>query len=159
MVVLEIVWKRSWILDPKICTYPVYTSDPAEGTTLSLRLGEAVVPNPGKNCYLKIVRFYIPNLPYLVSPFLLMLIWPGLRVNWLHLGEYHEKLRTNGVWKEVEEQDVRKKGELATIFDKFLFPSWKRGETAKQSKCLYFYEMTWYGPMMYKLKLTKYTSK
>ena len=36
------------ILDPKFCTYPVYTSDPAEGTTLPLGLGEAFVPNPGK---------------------------------------------------------------------------------------------------------------
>ena len=61
------------MLDPKICTYPVYTSDPAEGTTPIGTWGSLRSPTQGKlilkNCILLGVRFYIPNLPNLVSLF------------------------------------------------------------------------------------------
>ena len=66
------------------------------------------------------VGFYIPNLPDLVSP-------DSIWVNIMRSCEQVvcERRRKNKM--------LGKKGELATIFDKFSFPSWKQWETAKQS--------------------------
>ena len=64
----------------------------------------------------------------------LMLIWPSLGVNWLHLGEYDEKLSTSGVWKEMQEQDVGEErracknlvnsGKPKSIANFFIFTTW-----------------------------------
>ena len=57
-----------------------------------------------------------------------------LSQSWLHVGEYHEKLRTIVLCERRRKNKMLgKKGELATIFDKFSFPSRKQWKTAKQS--------------------------
>ena len=96
-----------------------------------------------KNFILLGVRFYIPNLPDLVSPFPQKLgvcrtPWClsdlALGVNWLHVGEYNEKLWTSGVWKEMQEQDVGEErrawnspvnsGKPKRIVNFFIFTTW-----------------------------------
>ena len=151
-VVLEIVWKslEFWI-QKSVHTRYIYTSDPAEGTTFPLRLGEAFIPQPRQNYYWKLVRFYIPNLPNLVSPFLQKLgvyrtpwclsglAWGLADSIWVNIMRSCEQVVCK---RRRKNKMLGKKEELATIFDKFSFPSWKQWETA--SRVNFFIFTTWH---------------
>ena len=70
----------------------------------------------------------------------LMLIWPSLGVNWLHVGEVVNE------WCVKGDARARCWGRKESLKQ-----SCKQWETKKHSKFLYFYHVTWYWAMMYKL--------